>query len=129
MFDSANTLSVRVRPGNLARLRQARLRHSSRGSQNLWLVCRRRPGQHRSTQRHQPGDDADRVDALRERLRRFSAEHPLWGYRLAWGAVRAEGWAVNRKKIQRLWREEGLRVPQRKRKRHGWRTPPPSPLP
>jgi putative transposase len=74
-------------------------------------------GQHPSTQRHQPGDDADRDDALRERLRRLSAEHPRWGYRLAWGAVRAEGWAVNRKKIQRLWREEGLRVPQRKRKR------------
>jgi putative transposase len=74
-------------------------------------------GQHRSTQRHQPGDDADRDVALRERLRRLSAEHPRWGYRLAWGAVRAEGWAVNRKKIQRLWREEGLRVPQRKRKR------------
>jgi transposase InsO family protein len=50
-------------------------------------------------------------DALRERLRLLSAEHPRWGYRLAWGAVRAEGWAVNRKKIQRLWREEGLRVP------------------
>jgi putative transposase len=28
-----------------------------------------------------------------------------------------EGWAVNRKKIQRLWREEGLRVPQKQRKR------------
>jgi putative transposase len=40
-----------------------------------------------------------------ERLRRLSAEHPRWGYRLAWGGVRAEGWAVNRKKIQRLWRE------------------------
>jgi transposase InsO family protein len=73
-------------------------------------------GQHRSTQRHQTGG-ADRDDALRERLRRLSAEHPRWGYRLAWGAVRNEGWAVNRKKIQRLWREEGLRVPQRKRKR------------
>ena len=74
-------------------------------------------GQHRSTQRHQPGRGGDRDDALRERLRKLSAEHPRWGYRLAWGAVREEGWAVNRKKIQRLWREEGLRVPQRKRKR------------
>ena len=74
-------------------------------------------GQHRSTQRHQPRRGRDRDDALRERLRRLSAEHPRWGYRLAWGAVRNEGWAVNRKKIQRLWREEGLRVPQRKRKR------------
>jgi putative transposase len=74
-------------------------------------------GQHRSTQRHQPGRGGERDDALRERLRRLSSEHPRWGYRLAWGAVREEGWAVNRKKIQRLWREEGLRVPQRKRKR------------
>ncbi|MFN8222181.1 MAG: IS3 family transposase [Gaiellales bacterium] len=51
------------------------------------------------------------------RLRKVSVEHPRWGYRLAWGAVREEGWLVHRKKIQRLWREEGLRVPQRKRKR------------
>ena len=29
----------------------------------------------------------------------------------------AQGWEVNRKRVQRLWREEGLRVPQRKRKR------------
>ena len=71
-----------------------------------------------STQRHQPRRGADRDDALRARLRKLSAEHPRWGYRLAWGAVRAEGWTANRKKIQRLWREEGLRVPQRKRKRH-----------
>ena len=74
-------------------------------------------GQHRSTQRHDRRRGGDRDDALRERLRKLSAEHPRWGYRLAWGAVRDEGWAVNRKKIQRLWREEGLRVPQRKRKR------------
>ena len=73
--------------------------------------------QHRSTQRHVRRRGADRDDALRERLRKLSAEHPRWGYRLAWGAVGDESWAVNRKKIQRLWREEGLRVPQRKRKR------------
>ena len=75
-------------------------------------------GQHRSTQRHQPCRGADRDDALRRRLRKLSAEHPRWGYRKAWGVVRDEGWTANRKKIQRLWREEGLRVPQRKRKRY-----------
>jgi putative transposase len=31
--------------------------------------------------------------------------------------LKDEGWGANRKKIQRLWREEGLRLPQRKRKR------------
>ncbi len=74
-------------------------------------------GQHRSTQRRRPLRSGDRDDALRERLRKLSADHPRWGYRLAWGTVCEEGWVVNRKKIQRLWREEGLRVPQRKRKR------------
>jgi putative transposase len=73
-------------------------------------------GQHRSTQRRAPqrgrGDDA-----LREQLRTFSRGHPRWGYRKAWATLREEGWAVNRKKVQRLWREEGLRVPSRRRKR------------
>jgi putative transposase len=74
-------------------------------------------GQRRSSQRRQPCRAGGRDEALRVRLRKLSAEHPRWGYRLAWGVVREEGWAVNRKRIQRLWREEGLRVPQRKRKR------------
>ena len=39
-----------------------------------------------------------------------------------------EGWTVNHKKIQRLWRDEGLRVPQRRRrKRLGSSTTPPPP--
>lgn len=73
-------------------------------------------GQHRSTQRHKPRDH-DRDDALRECLRTLSREHPRWGYRKAWSLLREEGWPANRKKIQRLWREEGLRVPQKRRKR------------
>lgn len=74
-------------------------------------------GQHRSTQRHLPLRSRDRDEGLRARLRDLSRQHSRWGYRLAWGAVREEGWVVNRKKVQRLWREEGLRVPARKRKR------------
>ena len=73
-------------------------------------------GQHRSTQRHEPRR-ADRDAALRAELRELSREHPRWGYRKAWATLREEGWEANRKKIQRLWREEGLRVPRRKRKR------------
>jgi transposase InsO family protein len=74
-------------------------------------------GQHRSTQRHRRLD-CDRDDALWGRLRMLSAEHPRWGYRRAWASLRAEGWEANRKKIQRLWREEGLRVPAKRRKRY-----------
>jgi len=73
-------------------------------------------GQHRSTQRHEPVRAED-DGALRAELRKFSKERPRWGYRRAYHRLREEGWAVNRKRVQRLWREEGLRVPRRKRKR------------
>ena len=73
-------------------------------------------GQHRSTQRHEPRVAPD-DEALRRRLRKVSADHPRWGYRRAHGHLVTEGWRVNRQRIQRLWREEGLRVPARKRKR------------
>jgi putative transposase len=74
-------------------------------------------GQHRSTQRHRPRR-SDRDDGLRGRLRALSRQHPRWGYRRAWAFLRSEGWELNRKKIQRIWREEGLRVPARRRKRY-----------
>ena len=73
-------------------------------------------GQHRSTQRREPilaEDDA----ALRARLRELSRERPRWGYRRAHADLLAEGWQLNRKRVQRVWREEGLRVPKRRRKR------------
>jgi putative transposase len=73
-------------------------------------------GQHRSTPRHEPttaGDDA----ALRAELRKLSEDRPRWGYRRAHARLRELGWGVNRKRVQRLWREEGLRVPVRRRKR------------
>ena len=73
-------------------------------------------GQHRSTQRHEPKRAEDDA-ALRAQLRRFSKDRPRWGYRRAHHHLREQGWEINRKRVQRLWREEGLRVPQRKRKR------------
>jgi len=41
------------------------------------------------------------------------------GYRRAWADLRAEGHVVNRKKVQRLWREEGLRVARKPRRKRG----------
>ncbi len=73
-------------------------------------------GQHRSTQRHEP-ELAPDDEALRRRLRRLSASKPRWGYRRAHAHLAGEGWNINRKRVQRIWREEGLRVPARKRKR------------
>jgi putative transposase len=50
-------------------------------------------------------------------LRDFSVRRPRWGWRRAARAARDAGWAVNDKRIHRLWIAEGLRVPYRKRKR------------
>ena len=52
---------------------------------------------------------------MRAWLRTYAKDHPRRGFRPAYHDARAEGWIVNHKKIQRLWREEGLRVPQRRR--------------
>jgi putative transposase len=75
-------------------------------------------GQHRSTQRH-PSKVVDLEEAkLRLRLREIAAEHIRWGRRMAYRLLRREGWTVNHKRVQRLWREEGLQRPTpRKRKR------------
>jgi putative transposase len=76
-------------------------------------------GQHRTTQRHRPASQTpgDPDAALREWLRQWAKEHPRWGFRRAYHAARAHGWYVNHKRLQRLWREEGLRVPQRRRRK------------
>ncbi|UOE43169.1 IS3 family transposase [Agromyces larvae] len=60
---------------------------------------------------------ADPDRALRDWLRAWAKKHPRCGYRRAYHDARAEGWVVNHKKIQRLWRVEGLRVPQRRRRK------------
>jgi putative transposase len=73
-------------------------------------------GQHRSTQRHEPVIAADDA-ALRAELRRISRERPRWGYRRAHRLLLDDGWELNIKRTRRLWREEGLRVPRKRRKR------------
>lgn len=72
--------------------------------------------QHRSTQRHRPTDPDPDKD-LRRHLCDFARHHPRWGYRRAHAVLARQGHHHNRKKIQRLWREEGLRVPPRRHKR------------
>ena len=74
-------------------------------------------GQNRSTQRRPPGAPSDEEDQLRAWLRAFSVKHPRWGWRRAAACARRAGWRANRKRVQRLWRDEGLRVPCRRKKR------------
>jgi putative transposase len=44
-------------------------------------------------------------------------KHPRYGYRRIWALLRRSGWRANRKRVYRLWVQEGLKVPQRQRKR------------
>jgi putative transposase len=74
-------------------------------------------GQHRSTQRLDPPVSCDEETRLRAFLRAFSKTRPRWGWRRAAKAARRDGWRVNDKRVQRLWRAEGLKVPCRKRKK------------
>ena len=73
-------------------------------------------GQPRSTQLYRVEPDAEE-NRLRRELRAISSQRPRAGYRTAGRCLRREGWKVNDKRVQRLWREEGLRVPRRQHKR------------
>lgn len=76
----------------------------------------------RSTQRRDVQLINLEEEKLRRRLRQIAAEHVRWGRRKAYQLLRREGWAVNHKRVHRLWREEGLQRPTpraRKRSRPG----------
>jgi putative transposase len=67
---------------------------------------------------------------LRERITQIAATKRRYGYRRVHVVLRREGWVVNRKLTYRLYREEGLAVRRRKRKRIGpfERKPLPKPM-
>ena len=48
---------------------------------------------------------------------RLAAKYGRYGYRRVTALLRLEGWRVNHKRIERIWRQEGLKVPQRQPKR------------
>ena len=56
-------------------------------------------------------------DDLRLALIRLAKQYGWYGYRKVQELLRMEGWHVNHKKVERLWREEGLQLPQRHKKR------------
>ncbi|MEU1525389.1 IS3 family transposase [Nocardia rhamnosiphila] len=80
-------------------------------------------GVHRSTFRRLPlAQTADDPDAgTRAWLREYARKNPCHGFRRAWAALRFdEGHGVNRKRVHRLWKQEGLQVrAHHRRKRVG----------
>jgi len=73
-------------------------------------------GVSRSSQRYQPRED-DEEGRLVARILELVREHPRYGYRFITVLLRREGWKVNRKRVYRLWQQEGLQVPRKQRKK------------
>ena len=73
-------------------------------------------GQARSTQRHVVPVPAD-VARLTERITELATAYGRYGYRRVTALLRAEGWRVNHKRVERIWRQGGLKVPRRQPKR------------
>ena len=73
-------------------------------------------GQHRSTQRKSPSGRADDA-ALTADIIALATEYGRYGYRRITAMLRAAGWAVNVKRVERIWRLEGLKVPRRQPKK------------
>ena len=76
-------------------------------------------GQHRSTQR-KVLRAADDEAALTESIIGLARQYGRYGYRRITALLRAEGWACNHKRVERIWRREGLKVPARQPKRGGY---------
>ena len=74
-------------------------------------------GQPRSTQRRPAPVPGTEEENLRSRLRVLARAHPRYGYRRMTTILRREGYCVNHKRIQRLCRDEGLRVLKKAKKR------------
>jgi len=73
-------------------------------------VACRVSGQHRSTQRKQCRT-ADDEAALTQAVVELAGQYGRYGYRRITTLLHAEGWACNHKRVERIWRAEGLRVP------------------
>jgi transposase InsO family protein len=88
--------------------------------QEQFVVSERRAcavvGQARATERYVPRESADEA-ALTARIVALATRFGRYGYRRVTALLQREGWQVNHKRVERLWRQEGLRVPAQQPKR------------
>ncbi len=72
--------------------------------------------QHRSTQRKSPRGRPDE-ERLTADIIELSREYGRYGYRMITGMLNQSGWHVNHKRVERIWKREGLKVPSRQPKK------------
>ena len=73
-------------------------------------------GQPRTTQRYQPRRPADERKLLAE-MRRIAHRRPRFGSPRVHRTLKATGWCVNHKRVERIWREENMQVPKKQHRR------------
>ncbi len=73
-------------------------------------------GQNRSVQRHAPKRANDEA-ALTTDIIALAKQYGRYGYKRITALLRVQGWQVNHKRVERIWRQEGLKVPSRQKKR------------
>lgn len=73
-------------------------------------------GQSRTSQRYGPKVAGDE-NALTTRIIDLASQYGRYGYRRVTAMLRSEGWQVNHKRVWRIWRQAGLKVPQKQPKR------------
>ena len=72
--------------------------------------------QPRSTQRQEARIKEDEQQ-LRDQIVHLACQYGRYGYRRITALLRNDGWLVNHKRVERIWRQEGLKVPRKQRKR------------
>jgi len=95
-----------VRRDAVKELRE-RGRHSERRACGL-------VGVGRSTFRYEPEGETEEDVQLKGRIRELAHRHKRYGCRRITALLRREGWEVNKKRVHRIWKEEGLQVPRRR---------------
>jgi len=73
-------------------------------------------GQHRSTQRKVPCGRSDE-EHLTEDIIELARQYGRYGYLMVTGMLNNSGWHVNHKRVERIWRREGLKVPKKQTKK------------
>lgn len=93
-----------------------------------WLVARglsqrracRLLGLNRSSARYKSHDRADEAATV-ALVREYAHEQPMYGYRIITAMLNHDGYRINRKRVYRIWRQEGLQLPRRRviKRRYG----------
>ena len=74
----------------------------------------------RSTYHYNPGTSSEEAP-LTSRIIDLARQYGRYGYRRITALLQSEGWLVNHKRVERIWRREGLKVPSRQpRRRRLW---------